>query len=241
MINLTKFSSFFIANWKLNGDFKFIDSFLKQLKITKNNKKCIVIAPNSIYLNYIISRKKNFFVSSQNTSIFENGAYTGEISSTSLNDLGVDFCIIGHSERRQYFNEDDETIKIKAKSLINNNIAPVICIGETIEERKNGKTEEKIENQIRKCIPDNSNNGNTILAYEPLWAIGSGLTPSLDEIDKTHENIRNISVKFNNYAVLYGGSLNVKNYQEIVDLPNVNGGLIGGASLKINDFNQIIA
>ncbi len=240
MINLDNFSSFFVANWKLNGNYKFIDNFIEEFEIPDNNSKCIVICPTFIYLDYTIKNKNNFYLGAQNVSQYEGGAYTGEISSTSLKELGIEFCIIGHSERRQFFKEENKNVNLKCSQLIKQQIIPIICIGETLEEKKNGKTNEILAIQLKEGLPESSNYTNTIIAYEPVWAIGTGLTPTLEEIYETHEFIKKHNTKFINYKILYGGSVKVSNAKEITSLSNVDGALIGGASLKANEFKKII-
>ena len=241
MIKINSFSSFFIANWKLNGDFKFIDEFIGNLKLPDDNNKCVVICPTAIHLDYLRHKKNNFYVGAQNVSEHQEGAYTGEISCNALTDLSIDFCILGHSERRQLFNETSNDICLKSSRIIEYKIVPIVCIGETLEEKENGKTNDVLSKQLEDSIPISSNSDNTIIAYEPVWAIGTGLTPTLEEIDKTHEFIKNHNSKFLNYKILYGGSVKANNAKEIVSLSNVDGALIGGASLKADDFTKIIA
>ena len=240
MINLNSFSSFFVANWKLNGDFKFIDQFIDNLKVLNDNSKCVVICPTSIHLDYLRSKKNNFYVGAQNVSEHQDGAYTGEISCNALLDLGIEFCILGHSERRQLFNETNNDVCLKASRVIEYKIVPIVCIGETLEEKENNKTNDVLSKQLQHSIPMSSNSDNTIIAYEPVWAIGTGLTPTLEEINTTHEFIKNHNSKFANYKILYGGSVKANNAKEIVSLLNVDGALIGGASLKSDDFTKII-
>tara|TARA_Y100001970_G_C14180741_1_gene829694 strand:+ start:555 stop:1280 length:726 start_codon:yes stop_codon:yes gene_type:complete len=240
MLNLSQFSSFFIANWKLNGNLSFIKEYIHSLNKNSSNTNCVVICPPAIYLNNFKDNTNHFYLGAQDISKFEKGAFTGEISAKSLTDFGVNFCIVGHSERRHYFNENDELVKEKALKLLENEIIPIICVGETLEEKKNNKTIDVITNQILNGIPPESNDKNTIIAYEPVWAIGSGLTPSIDEIDIVHKSIRDINKNINNYKIIYGGSVNSKNSKDIISLSNVDGALIGGASLKIDDFNNII-
>ena len=241
MIKINSFSSFFVANWKLNGDFKFIDQFIDNLKVLNDNSKCVVICPTSIHLDYLRSKKNNFYVGAQNVSEHQNGAYTGEISCNALLDLGIEFCILGHSERRQLFNETNNDVCLKASRVIEYKIVPIVCIGETLEEKENDKTNDVLSKQLQDSIPMSSNSNNTILAYEPVWAIGTGLTPTLEEINTTHEFIKNHNSKFANYKILYGGSVKANNAKEIVSLLNVDGALIGGASLKSDDFTKIIS
>ncbi len=240
MIEINSFSSFFVANWKLNGDFKFIDEFINNLMAPNDSSKCIVICPTSIHLDYLRHKKNNFYVGAQNVSGHEDGAYTGEISCNALSDLNIDFCILGHSERRHLYHETNADVFFKSTRVIEYKIVPIICIGETLEEKENGKTNDILSKQLEDSIPISSNLNNTIIAYEPVWAIGTGLTPSLDDINRTHYFIKNHNSKFANYKVLYGGSVNANNAKEIVSLSNVDGALIGGASLKYDDFTKII-
>ena len=241
MIKINSFSSFFVANWKLNGDLKFIDQFIDNLKLPLDNSKCVVICPTSIHLDYLRHKKNNFHVGSQNVSEYKEGAYTGEISCKALSDLNIEFCIVGHSERRHLFDETNNDICQKTSRLIEYKIVPIVCIGETLEEKENGKANDVLSKQLEDSIPISSNSDNTIIAYEPVWSIGTGLTPTLEEINKTHEFIKNHNSKFANYKILYGGSVKANNAKEIVSLLNVDGALIGGASLKADDFTKIIA
>ena len=241
MIKLSDFSSFFVANWKLNGNFQFIDEFINNLSLPKDNSKCVVICPTAIHLDYMSKNKNGFYVGAQNVSEHKEGAYTGEISVHSLSDLNVNFCIIGHSERRQIFKEKNEEINLKSERLIRNCVIPIICIGETLEQKEKGITKKVLEEQLMNSVPSSSNFENTIIAYEPVWAIGTGLTPTIEEIDETHRYIREHNDKLNKYKILYGGSVKASNAKEITGLPNVDGALIGGASLKPQEFSMILA
>ena len=239
MIKLSKFSSIFIANWKLNGNIEFIEKYYQ--KLLANPKNCTVVCSPNIYLNRLKNNNINLFSGAQDVSLYNEGAYTGEISANMLNDEKIDFCLVGHSERRQYFNESNKTIKIKTSNLINNNIIPVICIGETLEEKEKKLTKKVLDKQINESIPIESNFENSIIAYEPIWAIGTGLTPSLEEIEEVHSFIKTINIRFNKFKVLYGGSIKASNSKNINNLPNVDGCLIGGSSLKVDEFNSIIS
>ena len=239
MINFTNFSSIFVANWKLNGNFEFIKGYYQKLSNNPNN--CVVICSPSIFLSKLYSNNKNLFSGAQDVSIFKEGAYTGELSAKMLNDCRIQFCIVGHSERRQYFHEKNEMIKLKSKNLIENDIVPIICVGETIEEKERKITKEILKKQIEQSVPDISNFKNTIIAYEPIWAIGTGLMPTLQEIEEVHEYIKNINDNFSNYKVLYGGSVKSSNSLDIIALKNVDGCLVGGSSLKVDEFNLIIS
>ena len=239
MINLSNFSSIFIANWKLNGNIDFINQYYQKLE--PNSEKCIVVCSPSIYLNHLKVDSKNLFSGAQDVSQFNEGAYTGELSAKMLHDNNIDFCLVGHSERRQYFGESNSVINLKSKNLIDNKIIPVICVGETLEEKEKHLTTEVLTKQINECIPNVANYENVIIAYEPIWAIGTGLTPQLNEIEKVHESIKNTQSKFKQFKVLYGGSVNASNSADIVDIKNVDGCLIGGSSLKVEEFNSIIS
>ena len=239
MLKLSNFSSFFIANWKLNGNLAFIKAYFDQLKLNKAN--CVVICPPSLYLHKMNNNKESLFSGAQDVSFYDKGAYTGEYSAEMLSDLDISFCIVGHSERRQNFNENNISINLKVGNLIKNKIIPIICIGETLDQKKNNETLDVLSKQILDGIPDISNNENTIIAYEPIWAIGTGLTPTLDEINEVHNAIKNIDSKLNNFKVLYGGSVNSSNSKKITSIPSVSGCLIGGSSLKIDEFNKIIS
>ena len=240
MLKLSNFSSFFVANWKLNGNLQFIDQFISNISLPNANSKCVVICPTAIHLDYLSKNKNGFYVGAQNVSEHEEGAYTGEISVRSLIETNVDFCIVGHSERRQIFKEKDQDINLKSQRLVANNVIPIICIGETLEQKEKGITNTVLEEQLMNSIPSSSTFENTIIAYEPVWAIGTGLTPTIDEIDETHRFIKSHNDKFNKYKILYGGSVKASNAKEITHLANVDGALIGGASLKSEEFTKII-
>ena len=240
MLKLSNFSSFFVANWKLNGNLQFIDQFISNISLPNANSKCVVICPTAIHLDYLSKNKNGFYVGAQKVSEHEEGAYTGEISVRSLIETNVDFCIVGHSERRQIFKEKDQDINLKSQRLVANNVIPIICIGETLEQKEKGITNTVLEEQLMNSIPSSSTFENTIIAYEPVWAIGTGLTPTIDEIDETHRFIRSHNDKFNKYKILYGGSVKASNAKEITHLANVDGALIGGASLKSEEFTKII-
>ncbi len=239
MIKILNFPSIFVANWKLNGNIEFINQYYQNLRTDHNN--CVVICPSSIFINNLKTNSINLFSGAQDVSIYQEGAYTGELSAAMLDDNKIQFCIVGHSERRQYFNEKNETINLKSMNLIKYKIIPIICVGETLEEKENNVTNDVLRKQVEECVPNISNHENTIIAYEPIWAIGTGLTPSLEDIEKVHDFIKNINKKFNKYKVLYGGSVKAENSANINSLKNVDGCLVGGASLKVDEFNSIIS
>ena len=237
------------GNWKMNGSVQANASLVSAITEGLEKQSSILsacdllICPPAIYISELsdICERHNVSLGAQDCSIYESGAYTGEISASMLKENNCIFCIVGHSERRQYFNESNKIVKLKAIKLIENNIIPIICIGETLEEKNNNKTQNVLKNQLEESIPKSSNQFNTIIAYEPKWAIGTGLTASIEEIENAHRYIKNLSKKLFNFKIIYGGSVNSKNSKLISKIDIVNGALIGGASLKINEFKQIIS
>ena len=201
MLEIQKFTKIIAANWKMNGSINFIKKFLNDLdyltfESIHNQSICIIICPPFTYsylianqLNHKANQLNNCYLGGQNCSIFLEGAYTGDVSASMLYDQ---FCIVGHSERRTLFNETNKEVSLKAKNSLKNNIHPIICVGETLQQKKDNQTKEILSKQISESINDDSNNNNTMIAYEPIWAIGSGLTPSLDEIDDIHNFLKNI-------------------------------------------------
>jgi triosephosphate isomerase (TIM) len=179
----------------------------------------------------------------------ESGAHTGDVSAAMLRDAECCHCIVGHSERRADHGEDDALIRAKATALHQEGLIAVICVGETLAQRDAGTTLQIVETQLRGSLPDGATASNTVIAYEPVWAIGTGRTPSLEQVGEVHDHIRSVLTGTANTGmantgeavrILYGGSVNPGNARDILALANVNGGLVGGASLKIDDFCSII-
>ena len=210
----------------------------------------VVICPPYPYLEMAadISEESNFTVGAQNVSYMDKGAYTGEVSASMLKSAGVDLCIVGHSERRGYFKETDGELAKKVDQLLANDIVPIFCIGETLEEREAGNHQKKIKNQLKNSIfhLNKEDISKVIIAYEPIWAIGTGKTATPAQAQEMHAFIRKqIEEKYGtetayNVYLLYGGSCNPQNALELFSCPDVDGGLIGGASLKADDFIAII-
>lgn len=169
-----------------------------------------------------------------------SGAFTGEVSAAMLSDLGATHVIVGHSERREYFGETSEIVAQKANRAIEAGLTAIICVGETLAEREAGNALKVVEAQIKASIPKSANTQNTIIAYEPVWAIGTGKVPSNDDIAQMHAHIRRLIPDANAMRVLYGGSVKGSNAKEIFAIENVDGGLVGGASLTAKDFIPII-
>ena len=187
-------------------------------------------------------------VGAQNCSSYERGAFTGEVSTEMLKSLGIEYVIIGHSERREFFSEDNKTLHDKVELSLANKITPIFCCGETLDVRNKGTHKDFVLSQLQETIYNLSADdfSKVIIAYEPIWAIGSGMTASVDDIQEMHSAIRS-SIKTNygsaisrNTSILYGGSVKPINAKDIFDLEDVNGGLIGGASLVANDFFDIV-
>ena len=242
MLKINKFDRIIVANWKLNGSIDFIEQYLQELNCSKleNSNNCGIICTPSVYFHKLVGRLNPLFLGGQDCSNYSEGAYTGEVSATMLKDASCQFCIIGHSERRQIFGQSNEDVCIKAMNLIANNINPIICIGETFEEKNQNLTKDIIYTQISKSVPKNATKDFVIIAYEPIWAIGTGKIPSLEEIDNIHFFIKNEIQNIENYKILYGGSVNSNNASEIMDLKNVDGVLVGGASLDALEYKKIM-
>jgi len=240
------------ANWKMNNLKRDIDDFLD--KFNKNRESInyknreILIAPVSIYFDYFKNKvekyKLNIQVGLQNCHYEDKGAFTGEISPLMVADINADFVIIGHSERRNLFKEDDEFINKKLIATLQKNIKTIFCIGEKLEQRENNETFDILKSQIEnglKNIP-NALISNLIVAYEPVWAIGTGKTATVNQIEEVHDFIKdffkkNIAI---NLPILYGGSVKPSNIKDIINVNSVDGVLVGGASLKFEDFQKII-
>ena len=183
---------------------------------------------------------------SQDVSQHELGAYTGEISAGMLRDFGVRYCIVGHSERRQYYGETDESVALKAKQALAQGITPIVCVGETLAQREAGQTEAVVKRQLAAVIHTNGHCiSEIVVAYEPVWAIGTGLTAAPEQAQEVHALLRKqlqaASAHADRIAILYGGSMNAANAASLLSQPDVDGGLIGGAALKAPDFLSILA
>ena len=247
------------ANWKQNGDLKslikLVNRFIKSYKRVK--PKCdVLIFPPSIYIGAIFNRltyhkisSKKISLGSQNISPFDNGAYTGELSVQMIKDYKCAYTLIGHSERRHIFGEDDKTIAVKTSLSLKCNMNTILCVGETITEYNKKLTKKVILRQLKSALSHSielfkTNHNRIIIAYEPVWAIGTGKTASLDDISNIHAYIRHIlnkilGTKSNSIKILYGGSVNELNASSILALSDVNGALVGGASLNSKKFIDI--
>ena len=239
------------GNWKMNmlpnEAINFIEQFAPLVKDTKNE---VILCVPYIDLFYALLNVQgtNIKIGAQNTHWEESGAYTGEVSAKMLKSIGVEYVIIGHSERRQYFAETDETVNKKIKSALTNGLKPIVCVGETLEQREQGITKNIITNQVEKALEEISaeNLKNIIIAYEPIWAIGTGKTATKEDANETIKQIREkIAEKYgqnvaDGVIIQYGGSVKSSNAKELFEMSDIDGGLVGGASLKPDEFSKIV-
>ena len=239
------------GNWKMNmlpdETIKFIDEIAPLVKDTEN--EVILCVPyTDLFYALLAAQNTNIKIGAQNMHWEEKGAFTGEVSGKMLKAIGVKYVIIGHSERRQYFAETDESVNKKIKAAFENNLNPIVCVGETLEQREEGKTEEIITNQTRLALEGLTNEQvkNTIIAYEPIWAIGTGKTATSEDANNSIKAIRKEIEK--NYGkevaeeviIQYGGSVKSQNAKELFTTSDIDGGLVGGASLKVEEFSKIV-
>ncbi|MEY8869202.1 triose-phosphate isomerase [Meridianimaribacter flavus] len=239
------------GNWKMNNDLSLTEGLITDLKSqSKTSDAQVMVAPTftNLWPAFQSLRETDIEVVAQNMHFAENGAYTGEISASMLKSVGVKTVILGHSERRAYFNETDELLAKKVDAALNNEMTVIFCFGEELGDRKSGNHEHVVESQIKNALfhLEASAFSNIILAYEPVWAIGTGETASPEQAQDMHAFIRTtLANKYgseiaDSVSILYGGSVKPNNAKEIFSKPDVDGGLIGGASLKAEDFFAIV-
>ena len=239
------------GNWKMNNDLSQTEALIYELKKKMNSPNCeVMVAPTftNLWHAFKALRLSEIEVIAQNMHFAENGAYTGEVSASMLKSVGMKTVILGHSERRAYFNETDVSLAKKVDAALQNSLRSIFCFGEELADRKSGNHENVVEGQIKNALfhlPADAWN-NIVLAYEPVWAIGTGETASPEQAQEMHAFIRNtISNKYgddvaDNVSILYGGSVKPNNAKEIFSKPDVDGGLIGGAALNADDFFAIV-
>lgn len=242
------------GNWKMNLTFdeaqELVDGILDRLEEQQELDCEVIICPPFPYLEMLTDmefEEQRFNVGAQNCNAYDKGAYTGEVSAKMLKSIDVDYCIIGHSERRKYFAESNEVLAEKVNRLIENNISPIYCVGEVLEDRESGRHFDVVREQLEKGLfhLDGDAIYDTIIAYEPVWAIGTGKTATPEQAQEIHAFIRSLIKEHYDEAaaddirILYGGSCNAKNATELFSQPDVDGGLIGGAALKAEDFVSI--
>jgi triosephosphate isomerase (TIM) len=242
------------GNWKMNLDFHDAEELLAGISEKLEGEDLpdvtVVICPPAVYLEMAndFAEEGGFYTGAQNLSDKESGAYTGEISAAMIQSVGAAFAIVGHSERRAYYNETDELLKAKVIQAISHDLVPIFCCGEVLEERNKGSHFDVVKRQLDIALFDLSEEdfGSVVIAYEPVWAIGTGVTASPEQAQEMHAYIRKlVSEKYgqevaDETTILYGGSCNEKNAAELFSQADVDGGLIGGASLKVESFMGII-
>lgn len=233
-----------VANFKMNGSYTFIRDYFHHLTSTCSHK--VIICPPFPYFTLVgeymaVHRNTDTFphlyLGGQNCHEAPSGAFTGEVSASMLQDLNCRYIILGHSERRTHYEETSTLVHQKAEQALQANLIPIICVGESWVEREQGRAQDIIRKQLEESIPPTTK--QLMVAYEPVWAIGSGRTATQEDIESMHAFIHSC-LKGKSYPILYGGSVNATNSQEILSYNHVDGVLVGGASLKINDFNIIL-
>ena len=226
-------------------------NFINGIAETVNNSEndVILCVPyTDLFYSLLTVQGTRIKIGAQNMHWEETGAYTGEVSGKMLEVINVEYVIIGHSERREYFNETDETVNKKIKSALKYNLKPIVCVGETLEQRENGETSSIITTQTKNALEGVSKDDvkNIIIAYEPIWAIGTGKTATSEDANNSIKEIRKEIEKLyssdiaKNISILYGGSVKASNAKELFAMSDIDGGLVGGASLSVSEFKEII-
>lgn len=238
-----------IGNWKMNGSGKEVKlvsrfaDFLDKHKIAAD----VMICPPATLIGRAGGAIKGskLKIGAQNCHVAASGAYTGDVSASMLKDAGAKAVIVGHSERRAGYDETDKQVRQKAQAVIEQGLQSIICVGETRQQFNKGQTLQVVGHQLRGSIPSSATPQSTLIAYEPVWAIGSGRTPKPADILRTHAHLRKTLLKLHpkegaKFKILYGGSVSAANASDILALENVNGALVGGASLSFKDFTTIL-
>lgn len=244
---------YIIGNWKMNKTASEAKGLINSMKVrlTGEEKVKVVVCPPFTAIDTVKQGTVDtkILLGAQNVHYVPAGAYTGEISVDMLKDLGVTYCIVGHSERRQYFGETDESVNKKLGALLEANITPVLCVGESLEQRQSAEHKDFVEMQLRRALDnlDTRKIEKCVIAYEPIWAIGTGVTATSAEAQDMCEFIRYTILKMfgentaSNISVLYGGSVNLANVKEIMNEADIDGVLVGGASLKPEFTDMVLA
>jgi triosephosphate isomerase (TIM) len=237
------------GNWKMNGLHDQLKELLTVIKafaheLDAETHVALCLPATLIYSGAEIAKGSSLKIGGQDCHMNDNGAHTGDVSAPMLKDAGAQYVIVGHSERRTDHHESNDSVRQKAQAAQKAGLIAIICIGETEAERKSGATLSILTQQLAGSLPDEATSQNTVIAYEPVWAIGTGLTPTAGDILEAHNHIRSEIIKrfqqdANNIKLLYGGSVKPSNAVELLSITNVNGALVGGASLKSSDFLAI--
>lgn len=237
------------GNWKMNGSLAANEALLKALLTGVGQPAChVAVCAPAVYLAQCqaLLAGSVMELGAQDVSAHESGAYTGEISPAMLKEFGLRYVIVGHSERRQYHGETDEVVAAKAQRALSVGITPIVCVGETLAQREAGHTEEVVKRQLAAVIHTNGHCiSEVVVAYEPVWAIGTGLSATAEQAQQVHAvlraQLRAATANADRIKLLYGGSMNAANAKSLLAQPDIDGGLIGGAALKAADFLTIIA
>ena len=236
------------GNWKMNGSLSANEALLRAVQAGAATGCQVAMCVPSVYLSQVQSlvAGSGIWLGAQDVSAHEQGAYTGEVSAAMLRDIGVRCCIVGHSERRQHHSESDALVAMKAKQALAAGITPIVCLGETLAEREAGMTADVVRRQLAAVIHLNAHCiSEIVLAYEPVWAIGTGKTASPEQAQQVHAllraQLRAATVQADRVSIVYGGSMNAANAASLLAQPDIDGGLVGGASLKAADFLSIVA
>jgi len=245
-------SKLIVGNWKMNGSLTaneaLVHAVQQGMQTLSGQKPQVAMCVPAAYLSQVqhLLKGSGIDLGAQDVSVHAQGAYTGEVSAAMLKDFEVRFCLVGHSERRQFQGETDEQVAHKAQRALSAGITPIVCVGETLMEREAGKTQEVVKRQLAAVIHANGHCiSEIVVAYEPVWAIGTGQTASPAQAQAVHAVLRAqlkaATAHSDRVHILYGGSMNAANAAELLAQPDIDGGLIGGASLKAADFLTIIA
>ena len=228
---------FVVGNWKMNGSRATLREMIQQIDGINAENRVVLCVPFTM----LGEKSTNIAFGAQDVSSHERGAYTGEVSAAMLNEVGAKYVIVGHSERRMYHDETNDIVRQKVQMALESGLTPIVCVGETMEEKRAGKTFDVIESMVRESLPTDVHD-DIVIAYEPRWAIGAGITPTTQEIADAHKVIADTLsyMGLDGTPILYGASVNPLNVGDIVAIRNVGGVLVGGASLKPQEFVTII-
>lgn len=238
-----------VGNWKMNGSLSHLEDFIDEVKLHLHPDvdAGLALPYTLISALKLISKNLEFLVAAQNMHELDSGAYTGEVSSDMIQEAGANAVILGHSERRAYYGETDEAVNLKLKKALEKSLLPIVCVGESLEEREEGRHEEKVEGQVVKALKGLSagDMDKVVVAYEPIWAIGTGKTASGEDAEAMCAFIRGVVEQLfgpeaEKVRILYGGSVKPSNIVELMNKENIDGALVGGASLKASDFIALI-
>lgn len=240
------------GNWKMNKTLAEVKGFMNEVVKnypTESNIEAIICAP-FVYLTELVKLAEGtpIKIAAQTMNDQSSGAFTGEVSPVMLNDIGVTHVVIGHSERREYYNETDETVNLKAQAAFSHDLTPIICVGESLEQREADETLTHIESQVKQALTDLTDEQieKTVIAYEPIWAIGTGKTATHEQANEVCGHIRSVIGEITNESVKevvtiqYGGSVKPSNIDELLQTEHIDGALVGGASLEAESFKDLI-